>query len=231
MRSASTRSGVEGSGEPDVDELAKGALYGGDGASCDALWRICEARVERCIFRVVLNLQDAQDLTQEVAAKVVVWMKAAPHPPWNYKRPFLPFLYKVATNLAFDWLRKPWRRREIAFTRLESAYTSEDGIRELDTLLEALRSPDDSLVPGYASTDQFSEVEDLAVIEQVVRLLPQLEPQERVALWLRFSEGFTLEAIAVVLNIRGGPGGATRVIDRATGKLARWLEDGPEVKQ
>ncbi len=72
----------------------------------DALYEGYRAKVYRVVLRLVKNPSDAEDLTQETFLKV---QKSLSH----VRRPgsVSTWLYRIATNTALDFLRRPSSRR------------------------------------------------------------------------------------------------------------------------
>ena len=128
-------------------------------------------RVFLIVYRIVGNVADAQDLTQEAMIKALQRQdqlkdldKAA------------NWLSRIASNTAIDFLRRQGR---LSFS-------------ELDDVVEPMSTPDhespESLLLRLEQRDQLTEV------------LARLTPRERLALVLRDVEGLPAEEVAKRLN-------------------------------
>lgn len=116
----------------------------------------------------------AEDLVQETFVRL---MKQA---SYQAGRPFKPWLYTIATNLARDHFRSPASRQ------IESIEA--EGHREL---------PDPSHGPEAAS----QSADQGAVVAEAIR---QLGPEYRTVLLLRYYQNLSLHEIAAVLNLPPG---------------------------
>ncbi|MFC4728324.1 RNA polymerase sigma factor [Coralloluteibacterium thermophilus] len=89
--------------DPDLELVLR--IGRGDQAACAAFVERYIDRVQRLATRLTGNREDAEEATQEVFIKV--WQQAARWTPGNAR--FSTWLYRVATNVCYDRLR---RRRE-----------------------------------------------------------------------------------------------------------------------
>ena len=116
-------------GEPDAFD----GLYDRFG---DVVWRLC--------YRMAGNSDDAQDLAQEVW--LTVWQKIG---SFRCESAFATWVYRVASNVCLQWLRKS-RRREtfpiddiplVSPTRLESEVADREYLNRLLVAIEDLPEP------------------------------------------------------------------------------------------
>src|SRR5579884_2936640 len=127
-------------------------------------------RIFLLIYRIVGNVADAQDLTQEAFIKALQRQEQlkdldkAAH-----------WLSRIATNTAIDFLR---RHGKVNFC-------------EIDSLIEPLTQPDESPEQAVLRTEHR---------EYLVRGLDSLTERERTALILRDVEGLPAEEVARQLN-------------------------------
>jgi RNA polymerase sigma-70 factor, ECF subfamily len=148
-------------------------LRRGDPGAFDALLARYQNRLYRYLVRFTANRAVAQDLYQETWLKVITRIHR-----YDPRRPFEPWLFSVARNLAIDHLRK--------------------------AAPESLDEPDGSGEPRVArlgtpeagSLDRLLERERRGLLEKGLDELPALY---REALTLRFEEEMTFEEIADVL--------------------------------
>ncbi|MDO8512616.1 MAG: sigma-70 family RNA polymerase sigma factor [bacterium] len=87
--------------------------------------------IYRYIFRLTGNVATAEDLTQETFVRV--WKNLS---RFDTKKPFRPWLYRIARNCAFDFLRK---KNTVPFS-----YLSEQEQLKLGTLPDNSTSPADA---------------------------------------------------------------------------------------
>src|SRR5580658_3900451 len=127
-------------------------------------------RIFRLIYRIVGNVADAQDLTQEAFIKALQRqeqlkdIEKATH-----------WLSRIASNTAIDFLRR----------------TSKVNFCEIDSLVDPLREPAESPEQAVLRSEQRSYLEDgLAV----------LTDRERTALLLRDVEGLAADEVAEQMN-------------------------------
>jgi RNA polymerase sigma-70 factor (ECF subfamily) len=149
-------------------------LRRGDSDAFDALLARYQNRLYRYLVRLTANPALAEDLFQETWLKVITRIHR-----YDERRPFEPWLFSVARNLATDHLRKASPEsldepREGGDTRIAGIGADEPGA--LERLLDRERR---------------------GLLEKRLAELPALY---REALTLRFEEEMTFEEIAVVLS-------------------------------
>lgn len=127
------------------------------------------------IFQMVRDPASAEDVVQETFVKV--WRHLG---RYDRKKPFRTWLFAIAKNTAYDWLKK---KRAIPF----SAFINDGD----ETPFESL--PDEELLP-----DQLLMREDAA--SEVNRVFGQLSGQYRALIVLVYQEGFSLHEAADILG-------------------------------
>lgn len=116
------------------------------------------------------DLMLAEDLVQEAFLRMMQSLYK-----YEYPRPFKPWLYAIATNLARDFYKSAETRR--------TTLINED----------------------YVAADEPEEATFAAVEQaQVARYLLQLPPHQREAMILRYYHALALQEIAETLNIPVG---------------------------
>jgi RNA polymerase sigma-70 factor (ECF subfamily) len=148
-------------------------LRRGDPDAFDSLLARYQNRLFRYLVRLTANSAVAQDLFQETWLRVITRIHR-----YDERRPFEPWLFAVARNLAIDHLRKaspesldePFEGGESRIARLDAGE------------------------PG--SLERLLERERRALLERRLEELPALY---REALSLRFEEEMTFEEMAIVL--------------------------------
>jgi RNA polymerase sigma-70 factor, ECF subfamily len=127
-------------------------------------------RVFRLIYRIVDNVADAQDLTQEAFIKALQRQDQLKDP-----EKAAHWLSRIATNTAIDFLR---RNGKVNFC-------------EIDALIEPLREPSETPEEAVLRTEHRGYLDDG---------LACLTERERTALVLRDVEGLSAEDVAQQLN-------------------------------
>jgi RNA polymerase sigma-70 factor (ECF subfamily) len=154
-----------------------------------------EAVLSRYVRRLLgRNESAAEDVLQEVFIKVYLNLN-----DYDQTRPFGPWIYRIARNEAFSFLRK--RKAEPGFVTGE------------DALLIFERIGDGS---------DLQETRDAARIERQVRAaIESLDPRYREALVLRYLEEKGYDEISDILEVP--PGTVATLIGRGTKRLRRAL--------
>ena len=115
-------------------------LHGTSASAIDQLYREWHQPIQRYLERLVGQRETAEDLVQET------FIKALRH--WDQHDPAAAprgWLYRIATNTAYDYLR---RKRQITFTSLtDSQAAIESRLDDVEPILAALRQ-----LPEYYRT-------------------------------------------------------------------------------
>lgn len=139
------------------------------------------------LYRLTGNAAQAEDLTQ--VAFVKVWKNIRKFNPQKshftalrdrQNKSFKAWLFTIAKNTAFDWLKK---RKSIPFSYFEN----EEGNNKLEEIAE------DSILPS-----EIMERKDLA--KELETKLKQIPEKYGIILELRYKEDFTLGEIAEILG-------------------------------
>ena len=148
---------------------------GGEEAAFSELVKKYLKPIYNFIFRLVSNRETAEDLTQEVFVKTWKNIKR-----YNPNKNFKTWLFAIAKNTTFDWLKK---KKEIPFSAFEE--------KEGNNALENISS--DEFLP-----DEILERKNIA--EELDAILQKLPPHYRAVLLLHYKEDFSLHEIAEILN-------------------------------
>jgi RNA polymerase sigma-70 factor (ECF subfamily) len=148
-----------------VDEDARQmlAFRDGDGRAFDALFRRWSGPLLRYLERMVRDTAAAEELVQEAFLRV--------HRARNRYLPearFSTWLYRIATNLALNELRRPGRRQPHRSADEEGAAPLPAGDPAVDEVVDARRR--------------------CAEVERELEALPE---RQRAALWLTAVEGLS----------------------------------------
>jgi RNA polymerase sigma factor (sigma-70 family) len=198
--------GPEGRDERDASGPSERALVraaqGGDSAAFGRLIERHQRPLLRYLCRLVHRADVGQDLCQETLLRA--WRRLADFDP---DRPLAPWLYRIATNLALNFLqRSAWRFLPL-FLR-----SGADGDTGPELELEAEDETAEDLLVRQAD------------IEQVQRALGRLEPVHRAPLLLYYGEELSCRELAEALEVSEA---AAKVrLFRARARLKRLLEAG-----
>jgi RNA polymerase sigma-70 factor, ECF subfamily len=127
------------------------------------------------LYRLAGDRDAAEDLTQETFVKVWKNLKR-----FDQKRNFKTWLFTIAKNTAFDWLKK---KKEIPF----SSFTDEEGESWLENVA------DENILP-----DEILERKNIA--EEFEQILEKIPVHYRAILLLHYKEDFSLHEIAEILG-------------------------------
>lgn len=191
-------------GEPADSELVRSA-QGGDARAFDQLVTRYRGKVFGMCQHLVQNEQDAWDLAQEAFIKA--W-KALP--TFKQDSGFYTWLYRIAHNCSYDWLRKKRIQGDGEF----------DETRQNEVAAGAETSPRGVLRPDHALRNR-------ELGERIRHAISQLSPEHRSVVLLREVEGLSYEEIAQITSSQVGT-----VMSRlfyARKKLQELLRDSQDV--
>jgi RNA polymerase sigma-70 factor, ECF subfamily len=184
-------------GEGTADERALiRAAKGGSEEAVEALYRLHWPRAHRAAFLIVHDSAVAEDIAQEA---FLAALRALDR--FDRRRPFGPWLHRIAVNRAIDWARRRALRRE--------ALPGEGGAADAE-LYEA----------GPRSDPASGGVR--AVGEEVLAALAQLPADQRGVVVLRHLLDYTPGEIARMLELPRGT--VNSRLRRGLDRLGRELE-------
>jgi RNA polymerase sigma-70 factor, ECF subfamily len=180
------------------------ASHSGDGHVLDfgMLYEKFKRPIHTYIYRLLGNQDDADDLTQEVFTRAYV--------AWNdlYDRENLsPWLYRIATNLCVDLLRRRKRISWWPLMRRNLAGEYLDGAGEEDTL--------------YLPSDN-GGIPEIAEREHIRLALANIPPDYAIALVLSAAQGVPYQEIANIVGI--SPNAAATRVSRAKRMFAKQYQ-------
>lgn len=162
---------------------------------------------DRSVLRVTMNLlrspEDARDAYQEAFLKVYRKLDT-----FRFDCSFSTWLYRIATNVCYDHMRRKGVRKE-------TAVDDRDDERGLNPLSAA--------ADGRPEADPERALDGRTLAGQIEEALDGLSPQERMVFELRHYEGLRLRAIGEMIGI--SEEAAKNSLFRATKKLRAELED------
>jgi len=124
-------------------------------------------------YKNVGNMEQAEDITQEVFAKIWKNLKK-----FDQRKDFKPWIFQIAKNTSIDYLRK---KKIIPFSRFEN----ESGQNFLADNLQG-ESP--------------NLIENLADKQAIEAILANLDEKEQKIINLRHKQGFSFKQIANILK-------------------------------
>ncbi len=132
------------------------------------------------VWRYVRSDEDAKDVTQ--VAFVRAWVGAS---NFRAEASFRTWIYRIATNLALNWLRDRgrWRTSSVDSSGPTSAGDSQDGA--------GVELP--SLAPSVTEL-----LEQAATASQLQGAVLQLPPKQRLVVDLRVQEGLSFKEVAEI---------------------------------
>ncbi len=170
----------------------------GSRAAFDALVRQYDSAVLRLALRLTGSEQDAQDIHQEAFLKAYRYLGN-----FRFECSFYTWIYRIATNLCLDHLRRRKSRRE------EQSVVLDSRGEELDLL--------GNVSDDRSGANPARELERKFLGEKIQEALGQLTPRERMVFELKHYQGLKLRAIGEMLETTEET--AKNTLFRATRKL------------
>ncbi len=165
-----------------------------------------EKRILNYCYRMLGNAHDAEDAAQEVFVKVFRFIDK-----FNSQSAFSTWLYKIASNVCLDFLRKAKRQPKDVI----SLYQSNDEGEEFALPLE-----DKTALP-------YEKVQLSDAQKALLSALEQLGEEQKRVIILRDIEGLSYEEIAEITQ--SAPGTVKSRINRARRALQKLLEKDREL--
>jgi RNA polymerase sigma-70 factor (ECF subfamily) len=163
--------------QEDEQALVRRAQQGDAGAFEELVARN-QQRVFAVVGGILRRREDTEDVAQQVFIKAYFSIKR-----FDMRSAFSTWLYKIAVNECWDYLRKK-RIRPLVY----EADLGEDQVRQLDAFVNA----------GQAPADASRRAELREIVEG---LLSQLSDVDRQMLVLKEVEGFSVEEISEMLDL------------------------------
>jgi RNA polymerase sigma-70 factor (ECF subfamily) len=132
-----------------------------------------QAKVFSIIFGILRNHNDAEDIAQQVFAKIYFSIQN-----FDFRSSLLTWIYKITVNECYDYLRKK-RVRKLVY---ESDFSEEDALRmeNSETVIDQEQRMDTRL----------------AQRDLVLKLLDKLSVEDRTLLLLKEVEGHSVEELS-----------------------------------
>jgi len=154
----------------------------GDVSAYEELVRIHQHRVLAVVGRILRGSEDAEDVAQQALAKAYFSIKR-----FDMRSAFGTWLYKIAVNECWDYLRKKKVRRLVYESDM-----SEEQISKMEA------APEGVFGASRHRDDASRNAEQRQLIE---RLLGQLDEKDQLMLVMKEVEGFSVEEIGEVLDL------------------------------
>ncbi len=154
----------------------------GDARADEELVRIHQHRVLAVVGGILRGSQDIEDVAQQALAKAYFSIRR-----FDMRSAFGTWLYKIAVNECWDYLRKKKVRRLVYESDL-----SEEQVRKLESIPEH----------GYGGASHREDAGRRLEQRQIVeRLLGELDEKDQVMLVMKEVEGFSVEEISQILEL------------------------------
>ena len=153
----------------------------GEMAAYEELVQIHQPRVLAVVGGILRRREDAEDVSQQAFAKAYFSLRR-----FDQRSAFGTWLYKIAVNECWDYLRKKKVRRLVYESDL-----SEEQLRQVESATDGAGSH------GHPHENAERQAEHRQLVEQ---LLGQLDEKDRLMLVMKEVEGFSVEEIGEVLG-------------------------------
>src|SRR5580692_8530674 len=137
-----------------------------------------QAKVFSIIYGILRNHNDAEDIAQQVFAKIYFSIRH-----FDFRSSLLTWIYKITVNECYDYLRKK-RVRKLVY---ESDFSEEDAQR-----MESSEPAVDPAVPADRR---------LAQRDLVMKLLSKVSKEDRSLILLKELEGHSVEEVAAMTGL------------------------------
>lgn len=150
----------------------------GDQAAFEEIVKIFQHRIYQHCFRMIGNAYEAEDLAQEAFIRAYVNIYS-----FDHNRKFSTWLYRIATNLTIDRLRK---KKPDYY--LDAEIKGTEGLNMYSQLQAKGWLPEE-------------EAENSELQNQIYKEIASLPPIYRSIIILRYLEEFTLREISEIMDI------------------------------
>ena len=150
----------------------------GDELAFEQLVRKYQQTVFNLVYHNIGYRADVEDVAQKVFSKIYFSL-----PKFDNKRPFFPWLYRIAINQCYDELRRARRRKVRSFTDLN--------LEDADAIERLMNQSEAAPVPA----DDSQEMHAL-----LYKMLDQIPEQQRSAIVMRDLEDVPYERMAEIMK-------------------------------
>jgi RNA polymerase sigma-70 factor (ECF subfamily) len=169
---------LDRAGRQEEDRELVRLSQGGSQAAFEDLVRRHQQRVFALVNGILRRPDDVEDVAQQVFLKAYLGIKR-----FDQRAAFSTWLYKIAVNECWDYLRKK-KVRPLVY----EADLSEEQVSRLDGIVSADRPPE--------GPNDRAEAREL-----LERMLDTLPEQDRQLLLLKEVEGFSVQELAEILKL------------------------------
>jgi len=152
----------------------------GDGEAFGFLVERYQRRIFSLVYHLVRRREDVEDLAQEIFIKAFRAVRS-----YNFQASFVTWLSRVAVNHCYDYLRR-LRTSPVSYYW----QMSEESQRNLEARAES------------AEEGGLDQAERAALQDLVGKLLDRAGANDRLILTLKELEGYSVEEIAELLNLK-----------------------------
>lgn len=149
----------------------------GDSVAFNEIVRVYRKRILGTIYRLIGRSEDVEDVSQEVFVRLYYSLDQL-----RSVEVFEPWLYRLTTNAAYDYLRK--RRRS---NNVRMADLSEEQVVAADAAESGRR---DDEIQEHAETREFLDV-----------LLSEVSEEDRILLTLKEVQGLSLKELSKIYEV------------------------------
>lgn len=185
-------------GKPTDQELVRRTLAG-DLRSFEEIVKRHQQGVFGVIFRLVKNKEEAEDLAQDAFIKCYQNLEK-----FDQGRPFIPWIYRIASNLALTRLRQLKRRRFIPWEQVSFQIADQE------------------------TADPVTSLEENEFKQEISCCLKNLKPLDQLVVILRYYKELNYDEIAYILQTTHN--NVEVRLCRARKKLRRIFTEYQEVK-
>jgi RNA polymerase sigma-70 factor (ECF subfamily) len=177
-------------GYPTDQELVRQTLAG-DLQAFESIVERYQQAVYHILYRLLRNRQEAEDIAQETFLRCYRHLEK-----FDPERPFAPWLYRIATNLALSSLRQLSRRRLLTWE------TCDNRVSETQTVDSGQRYDLASREGPSRGLDPEAAWERKEVGLEIAGALKSLKPLDRLIIILRYFEELSYDEIAYIMQAR-----------------------------
>ncbi len=192
---------------PDDDRKLIARCQEGDSPAFEELVAKYQQTVLNLVYHYIGNRNETEDAAQKIFVKIYFSL-----PKFDNKRPFFPWLYRIAINQCYDELRRARRHKVHTFTELDL-----EDAESVEKLIRQAESP--------PHTDE-NHQEMLALLH---RMLDQLPDQQRTVIVLRDIERIPYSQLAAILKCTEQA--ARLKVFRARAQLKKLVEKALQAKE
>jgi RNA polymerase sigma-70 factor, ECF subfamily len=169
---------LEAKPSPDDESALVARCQQGDERAFEELVRKHQQTVFNLIYHNIGNRVDVEDVAQKVFTKVYLSL-----PKFDNRRPFFPWLYRIAVNQCYDELRRLRRRKLLTFTDLN--------LEDTDAIEKLINRPENQPAPPEDRQELYALLH---------KMLDQLPEQQRTAIVLRDLESIPYDKMSEMLG-------------------------------